>query len=62
MLNNRLLNKCSLAALGAALVTFSAPGAQAANLVLSDSPLFLSANVPPMNMLVMGRDHKLYYE
>src|SRR6218665_390589 len=25
-------------------------------------PLFVSDAVPPLNMLVMGRDHKLYYE
>jgi len=26
------------------------------------SPLFLSGEVPPLVMLVMERDHKLYYE
>ena len=26
------------------------------------TPLFVSQSVPPLNMLVMGRDHKLYYE
>lgn len=36
--------------------------AHAANLALTDSPLFLSTSVPPLNLLVMGRDHKLYYE
>lgn len=25
-------------------------------------PLFVSESVPPLNMLVMGRDHKLFYE
>ncbi len=30
--------------------------------VLSDAPLFLNGTVAPLNMLVMGRDHKLYYE
>jgi len=29
---------------------------------LAQSPLFVSSNMPPLNMLVMGRDHKLYYE
>jgi type IV pilus assembly protein PilY1 len=29
---------------------------------ISDVPLFLSESVAPLNMLVMGRDHKLYYE
>jgi type IV pilus assembly protein PilY1 len=46
----------------AACIAFAAVPAEAANLALSDSPLFLSAGVPPLNMLVMGRDHKLYYE
>ncbi|PAT36884.1 pilus assembly protein [Vandammella animalimorsus] len=29
---------------------------------LSQTPLFISESYPPLNMLVMGRDHKLYYE
>ncbi|THU05243.1 fimbrial assembly protein [Lampropedia puyangensis] len=29
---------------------------------LSQTPLFVSESFPPLNMLVMGRDHKLYYE
>jgi len=29
---------------------------------LSQTPLFVSESVSPLNMLVMGRDHKLYYE
>ncbi|WP_278361604.1 pilus assembly protein [Stutzerimonas kunmingensis] len=29
---------------------------------LSQTPLFVSESMPPLNMLVMGRDHKLYYE
>ncbi|MFC4312108.1 pilus assembly protein [Steroidobacter flavus] len=43
----------------AALVTTPS---HAGNLLLSDSPLFLEPTVPPLNMLVVGRDHKLYYE
>lgn len=34
----------------------------AQNLNISQNPLFLGQNVPPLLMLVMGRDHKLYYE
>ena len=35
----------------------------AANLVLPNAPLFVPAqNIPPLVMLVMGRDHTLYYE
>ena len=29
---------------------------------ISQQPLFLRTSLPPLNMLVMGRDHKLYYE
>ncbi len=29
---------------------------------IAEQPLFLSSQVPPLNLLVMGRDHKLYYE
>jgi type IV pilus assembly protein PilY1 len=29
---------------------------------LAASPLFVTTSVPPLTMLVMGRDHKLYYE
>ncbi|MEN0106707.1 MAG: PA14 domain-containing protein, partial [Pseudomonas sp.] len=29
---------------------------------IAQGPLFISDSVPPLNMLVMGRDHKLYYE
>lgn len=29
---------------------------------LSQIPLFISQAMPPLNLLVMGRDHKLYYE
>ena len=43
-----------------ALLTFSA--AQAGTLTISDSPLFLNGAVAPLNLLVLGRDHKLYYE
>jgi type IV pilus assembly protein PilY1 len=36
--------------------------ASAADLDIADRPLFLPGAVAPLNMLVMGRDHKLYYE
>jgi len=29
---------------------------------LAQTPLFVSQGYPPLNMLVMGRDHKMYYE
>ncbi len=36
--------------------------ATAAPLNIADVPLFLPGAVPPLNMLVMGRDHRMYYE
>ena len=36
--------------------------ATTAPLNLRDVPIFLNENVAPLNMLVVGRDHKLYYE
>jgi len=36
--------------------------ASTAPLNLRDTPIFLNENVAPLNMLVVGRDHKLYYE
>ncbi len=36
--------------------------AESATLNLSDTPLFLSEAVSPMTMIVLGRNHKLYYE
>lgn len=29
---------------------------------IAQSPLYLRDSVPPLNMLVMGKDHKIYYE
>ncbi len=37
---------------------FAVPGP----LDIAQDPLYLTGPVPPMNMIVMGRDHKLYYE
>lgn len=33
-----------------------------AQIQISQVPLLVSQSAPPLNMLVMGRDHKLYYE
>lgn len=38
------------------------PMGHAATLNLSDSPLFASQSAPPLTLMTMGRDHKLYYE
>jgi type IV pilus assembly protein PilY1 len=43
----------SLIALGSAI---------AAPLNIKDTPLFLNETPPPLNMLVLSRDHRLYYE
>ena len=53
--------RCSTLLAATAAVLMSIP-AQAVDLNLSDGPLFLSPTVAPLNMLVVGRDHKLYYE
>lgn len=46
----------------AALTAASGAAGQAATLPVAQSPLFVAAQVPPLNMLVVGRDHKIYYE
>lgn len=46
----------------ALLIGGAGDSSTASTLTLSDSPLFLSLKAPPLNLLVMGRDHKLYYE
>ncbi|MBC7501974.1 MAG: hypothetical protein H7315_16000 [Herminiimonas sp.] len=53
----RVLNGCLLALAGlTAAPAFSAP------LNLSQTPLFLTPGQPPLVLLTMARDHKLYYE
>ena len=61
---NRLITRTkriTAAAVLSFLAVFSALPAQAAY-DIAQEPLFLGGYVPPLNMLVMGRDHKLYYE
>ncbi len=58
----KTLIKRSLATLLIAGGTALNVGTATAALDISDTPLFLTERVPPLNMLVMGRDHKLYYE
>jgi type IV pilus assembly protein PilY1 len=43
-------------------VIFAGSTAESQQLNLADSPLFLTQNPPPLNLLVLGRDHKLYVE
>jgi type IV pilus assembly protein PilY1 len=40
----------------------AASAAPTAPLAITDAPLFLNTAVAPLNMLVVGRDHKLFYE
>ncbi len=40
----------------------TASTSQAAPLNLSDNPLFAAQSAPPLTLMTMGRDHKLYYE
>ena len=47
--------------LASAVCTIPIANAQTAPSI-SDVPLFLNGSVAPLNMLVLGRDHKLYYE
>jgi type IV pilus assembly protein PilY1 len=47
--------------LASALCTLQVANAQTPPSI-SDVPLFLNSAVPPLNMIVLGRDHKLYYE
>ncbi len=50
-----------LAGLAGAVAQVFSSVAHAATEVASE-PIFTSRSVQPLNMLVMGRDHKLYYE
>lgn len=63
-------NKKIVGTLQIALVAIAAGGLAASQLVygqspdnaISQTPLFVSQALPPLNMLVMGRDQKLYFE
>ncbi len=54
--------RSSASLLATAGLTLLAGLSSAAPLAISDVPLFVQESVAPMNMLVVGRDHKLYYE
>jgi type IV pilus assembly protein PilY1 len=45
-----------------AVVVLASSTAESQQLNLADAPLFLTQTVPPLNLLVLGRDHKLYVE
>lgn len=44
------------------LLWFGILTSQAATLNLSQTPLFISSSVAPLTMLILERDHKLYFE
>jgi type IV pilus assembly protein PilY1 len=60
-MKTKLRLQSAAVALAVASLTFFS-GAHAGPLALSNVPLFLQESVAPLNMLVVGRDHKLYYE
>ena len=57
---------CALAALSFASCLGHAPDAlaqaSAGGIDVAQQPLFTQSGQPPLNMLVMGKDHKIYYE
>src|SRR5688572_9276089 len=46
----------------AVLATLALTCARAGEMNIRDVPLFLNDIPPPLNMLVLSRDHRLYYE
>lgn len=52
----------SLQMLGGALAFSLLSPAVSADLNISDRPLYIQGDLPPLTQLVVGRDHKLYYE
>jgi len=60
----RVLHTLGLLAAAAALLTGQhlASAQSSGDTALAQTPLFVSESYPPLNMLVMGRDHKMYYE
>lgn len=60
----RFMHAIGLAAAAVALLTGQhlATAQGVGSTALAQTPLFVSESYPPLNMLVMGRDHKLYYE
>jgi type IV pilus assembly protein PilY1 len=64
-MNQQRLSLVPVLFLGAAVFIAGLPPvarAQSAPLPVSQLPLFTASPVPPLNMLVMGKEHKNYYE
>ncbi|MDO6687475.1 MULTISPECIES: pilus assembly protein [unclassified Agarivorans] len=55
----KFLLKTTISSLAFSSVSLLSP---AASLDLADAPLYTASSPPPLVMLVMGRDHTLYYE
>jgi len=51
-----------LLGLGASIVRSDAVFFAGTPPVIAQAPLYIADAVPPLNMLVMGKDHKIYYE
>ncbi len=64
MFTARTTSKSIVAFVGAVALALMTLGSAlaAAPPVISDTPLFLNQSAPPLNMLVLSRDHRLYYE
>jgi type IV pilus assembly protein PilY1 len=60
-INSVAQRRTTILAFVTALVAY-AGSSVGATLNLPNVPLYLPASVPPLNMIVLGRDHKLYYE
>jgi type IV pilus assembly protein PilY1 len=56
------MNKLNLSRMVFLAVCLLSTQTNATNLSVADAPLYTVQDVPPMMMLVMGRDHTLYYE
>ena len=59
----KIANALAGVLVGGMLCVSSASAAVAPGMIdISNMPLFLPGQIAPLNLLVMGRDHKLYYE
>ncbi len=61
-MNKSILDKFFTMALSFSIAFWCPLKANAGDLDLSDTPLFVTQGAAPLTMLVMGRDHKMYYE
>jgi len=57
-----ILRRFTFLILATILIVASGINPAAAEIPLAQSPLFFPGTLPPLNMLIVGRDHTLYYE